>query len=191
MLCATDLARRPPLVIILAIVNFPHAQHVPQLSYRTIHPRLYIIYSYFHATAGFYRETRYSFRIPPGEQLARSPFLFFSVFSFPYVRYSRSSESTVFCFQPWKTPFAEDPVIRESVVVSDNGTARACLVFCRLVSFFLSYSRAAFGIAFSANNCEGSAYPHCLHKQLAEFLKLKILRRVGEGIPQLYGKESY
>ena len=151
---------------------------ISQLSHRIQRdPRLYIIYSYFHAPAGFYRETRYSFRIPFSYSLSSSlahrsslffPFFFILVFFFPRTLLSWYDH---FLLPARKTPFAEDPVSWESVVVSDNGTARVCLFF----PFFLALSFSFFvmpskSIAFSANNREGCwAHSNCLHKQLAEF----------------------
>lgn len=111
---------RDPLVIVLTTVNFPHAPtRFPAIVLYTA--AIYHLFLLSCATAGFYRETRYSFRIPPGEQLACPPWCLFSVcFSFG-VCYPRFHH---FLLPARKTPFAEDPVNREFVVVSDNGTTR-------------------------------------------------------------------
>jgi len=72
-----------------------------QLSRRD--PRLYIIYSYFHAAAGFYRETRYS--VFPRVSSSRLPtrcIFFFSVYFSFRMRYPRSPASVFHHFQRGK-----------------------------------------------------------------------------------------
>lgn len=173
-------AARDPLVIVLATVNFPHDQHVPRLSCRIQRdPRLYIIYSYFYATAGFYREMRYSFRIPPGEQLACPPSCFFSVFFFPYaLPFGLSLDSTISCFQHGKRR------LRKILSTGSPSLSPTTELFARVsfspLSLPLSHSRAAFGkhrVLCKQLRRLYRAYLNCLHKQLVELLKLKILRR--------------
>lgn len=100
---------------------------------------------------------------------------FFSVFFFPLPPWV--SWFLHFLLPARKTPFAEDPVNRESVVVSDNETARACLFFSLSLSLFLLLAcclrKASRSLQTTAEAVCRASYPNCLHKQLAEFLKLK------------------
>lgn len=161
----------PPLVIVLRRCKFP--TRPSRKRYRAYNVMsalrcIYHLYSYFCIVcASFYRKPCYSaFRIPLGEQLARSLLLvlFSGIFLSALTSVSLDS-TTISRFETRKTLFAED--IPESSLSPTKLLAHASLS-----PFSPPHALPSESIAFSANDRGGSRaeYPNCLHKQLTEFL---------------------
>jgi len=126
-----------------------------QLSRRD--PRLYIIYSYFHAAAGFYRETRYSvFPRVSSSRLPTRRIFFFSVYFSFRMRYPRSPGSTISNAENAVCGRSCQPGVRRCL--RQRNCSRAFLSFSLFLSLShsLSLSHIAFAKGvFSANNCGG------------------------------------
>lgn len=166
-MCRATILARPPRYRSRQC-KFPTRPTRFQLSYRIQRdPRLYIIHSYFHATAGFYRETRYSFRIPSGEQLACSPWFFSVCFSSRYALPSWSPGSTIFCSHGKRR-------LRKILSTGVRRCLRQRNYSC--TSLFLSFSLS---LLFGKHRvlCKQlrrlcRAYLNCRHKQLVRFLRI-------------------